>query len=166
MKKIIPVLIALVLAIACTAALAEEEPAAQPAPDPDNWSGVWQCDRASIEIVWEEEGYRVLVRWGSSAWEETEWEYSCYYHEDDNTLVSMPFGMRTDLVYSEESELPAYTIVYEDGQATFPLDEEGHLIWTDEKENAGEGMLFEYIGEYVMEDVEADGLLRHSSSIS
>ena len=150
MKKIIPVLIALVLAIACTAALAEEEPAAQPAPDPDNWSGVWQCDRASIEIVWEEEGYRVLVRWGSSAWEETEWEYSCYYHEDDNTLVSMPFGMRTDLVYSEESELPAYTIVYEDGQATFSLDEEGHLIWTDEKENAGEGMLFEYIGEYVM----------------
>ena len=78
----------------------------------------------------------------------------------------MPFGMRTDLVYSEESELPAYTIVYEDGQATFSLDEEGHLIWTDEKENAGEGMLFEYIGEYVMEDVEADGLIRHSSSIS
>ena len=35
MKKIIPVLMALVLAIACTAALAED-PAVQPAPDPDN----------------------------------------------------------------------------------------------------------------------------------
>ena len=147
MKKLILVLTAIALMMACTAVLAEEEPAIQEAPDPDNYSGVWQCDRASIEIVWEEEGYRILIHWGSSAWECTEWEYSCYYHEDDNTLVSMPFGIRKELVYSDDNELPEITVVYEDGDAVFSLDEEGHLIWTDLKENMGENMQFEWISE-------------------
>ena len=147
MKKLILVLTAIALMMACTAVLAEEEPAIQEAPDPDNYSGVWQCDRASIEIVWEEEGYRILIHWGSSAWECTEWEYSCYYHEDDNTLVSMPFGIRKELVYSDDNELPEITVVYEDGDAVFSLDEEGHPIWTDLKENMGENMQFEWISE-------------------
>lgn len=147
MKKLILVLTAIALMMACTAVLAEEEPAIQEAPDPDNYSGIWQCDRASIEIVWEEEGYRILIHWGSSAWECTEWEYSCYYHEDDNTLVSMPFGIRKELVYSDDNELPEITVVYEDGDAVFSLDEEGHLIWTDLKENMGENMQFEWISE-------------------
>lgn len=148
MKKFFLIMAAIVLAMACTAALAEEEPVLQDAPDPDNYSGVWQCDRATAEIVWEEEGYRILIEWGSSAWESTTWEYSCYYHEDDNTLVSMPFGIRTELVYTEGSELPEYTVVYDDGEAVFSLDEEGHLIWTDLKENMGEDMQFEWISEY------------------
>ena len=154
MKKLILVLTAIALMMACTAVLAEEEPAIQEAPDPDNYSGVWQCDRASIEIVWEEEGYRILIHWGSSAWECTEWEYSCYYHEDDNTLVSMPFGIRKELVYSDDNELPEITVVYEDGDAVFSLDEEGHLIWTDLKENMGKDMQFEWISE--VPDVEED----------
>ena len=147
MKKIFLVLMAFVLAIACTAALAEEAPAAQEAPDPDHYSGVWQCDRASIEINWEEEGYRVFIEWGSSAMESTIWEYSCLYHEEDDTLVSMPFGLRTELVYTEDSDDPALTEVYNDGTATFSLDADGRLIWLDEKENAGEGMKFERVEE-------------------
>lgn len=147
MKKVFLVLMAFILAITCTAALAEEAPAAQEAPDPDNYSGVWQCDRASIEINWEEEGYRVLVEWGSSAWESTFWEYSCFYHEEDNTLVSMPFGLRTEVVYTEGSDEATYTDVYDDGQATFSLDEDGCLIWQDEKEDAGKGMRFVRIDE-------------------
>ncbi len=148
MKKLILVLTAIALVMACAAALAEEEPAVQEAPDPDNYSGVWQCDRASIEINWEEEGYRVLVQWGSSAWECTVWEYSCYWHEEGNTLVSTPFGIRNELVYSDDSELPEITVVYDDGEAVFSLDEESCLIWTDLKENMGENMRFEWIGEY------------------
>ena len=54
MKKVFLVLMVFALAIACTAALAEEAPAAKEAPDPDNYSGVWYCDRASIQIDWEE----------------------------------------------------------------------------------------------------------------
>ena len=147
MKKVFLVLMAFILAITCTAALAEEAPAAQEAPDPDNYSGVWQCDRASIEINWEEEGYRVFIEWSSSALEHTEWQYSCFYHEEDNTLVSMPFGLKTDVVYTEGSDEPAYTDIYDDGQATFSLDEDGRLIWQDEKEDAGKDMHFERVGD-------------------
>ncbi len=106
------------------------------------FEGEWQCDRAAIEVYWEEEGFKVLIRWGSSAWEHTEWEYSCYYHEDDGTLVSMPFGIRTEFVYGDDGEIVSATETYNDGEATFYLDEEGCLIWQDEKENAGEGMHF------------------------
>lgn len=111
------------------------------------FDGVWQCDRAVIAMFWEEEGFKVLITWGSSAWEETEWEYSCFYHADNNTVVSMPFGTRNEVVYSDGGDTVSVTEVYNDGEAVFSLDEDGKLIWLDKKENAGEGMRFEKIPE-------------------
>ena len=113
----------------------------------DAFEGVWQCERATVAMYWEDEGFKVLITWGSSAWEYSEWEYSCYYHEEDNTVVSVPFGTRTEYVYGEDGELASATEAYNDGAATFLLDEEGYLIWRDEKENAGEGMRFEKLPE-------------------
>ena len=122
----------------------EEEP--MPA-EAAAFEGVWQCDRATIAMYWEEEGFKVLITWGSSAWEHTEWEYSCFYHEEDNTVVSMPFGTRTEVVYDVNGEQTSVAEVYNDGEAVFSLDEEGKLIWLDEKENAGDGMRFEKLPE-------------------
>ena len=156
MKKILLVLMVLSLAAVSFAAFAESEPAVQPAPDPDPFSGVWACDRATAEIVWEEEGYRVLISWGSSAWETTTWEYSCYYHEDDGTIVSMPFGSRTEWVYDDNGEVVSSKGVYDDGVAGFSLDQEGRLIWQDEKENAGEGLRFDWVSGYPPVDAEVE----------
>ena len=123
---------------------AEEEP--EPMPEgADAFSGVWVCGRASIEMVWEEEGFRVFISWGSSAWEHSEWQYSCYYHPENNSLVSLPFGIRTDIAYGNNGEIASEKVIYEDGEATFTLDEEGHLIWQDEKEDAGKDMRFEWV---------------------
>ena len=83
----------------------------------------------------------------SSAWEHTEWEYSCHLNEDDNTLVSLPFGIRTEYVYDDNGEQVSAREAYSDGCASFSLDAEGCLIWKDEKENAGEGMRFEKIAD-------------------
>ena len=141
MKKVFAIAMALILMTAC-AALAE-------APDPDFFSGTWVCDRASIEMDWEEEGYRVLIQWSSSAWECTEWEYSGYYYEESNTVVTLPFGSRTEIVYDDSGEVVSLTEVYNDGEATFSFDEEGYLIWQDDKENAGEGMRFEKAPEQI-----------------
>ena len=148
MKKILMVLMALALAMTCFAAFAEEEPIIQEAPNPDPFSGIWECDRATAEIVWEEEGYKVLIHWGSSAEEATEWEYSCYYNEENKTMLSMPFGMRTELTFDENGNEASYNVVYEDGTAEFSLDEDGHLIWKDEKEDAGKDMAFEWVSRY------------------
>ena len=111
------------------------------------FEGVWQCGRATIAMYWEEEGFKVLITWGSSAWEHSEWEYSCFYHDEDNTVVSMPFGTRSEVVYNDDGEIASVTEAYNDGEAVFSLDEEGYLIWQDQKENAGEGMRFEKLPE-------------------
>ena len=126
--------------ILCGAAAAEETPLPQEA---EAFEGIWACDRATAALYWEEEGFKVLITWGSSAWEETEWEYSCLYHAEDNTVVSMPFGIRREVVYNDEGEIASVTEAYSDGEAVFSLDAEGFLLWQDLKENAGEGMRFE-----------------------
>ena len=144
MKKTIAFLLLVLLALGLTgSAWAEEAAESIPMPaEAGAFEGVWMCDRANAELYWEEEGFRVLITWSSSAWEQSEWEYACYYHEDSNTLVSMPFGTRTDYVYNEDGTASFADIKYQDGEAVFSLDEEGCLIWQDEKENAGEGLRF------------------------
>ena len=143
MKKLTAIILALVLALGC-AALADEAEMPEAAGD---FEGVWQCDRATVAVYWEEEGFKVQITWGSSAWDHTEWQYSCYYHGEDNTVVAVPFGTRDEYVYGEDGELVSATEVYNDGEAVFSLDAEGYLIWQDLKENAGEGMRFEKLPE-------------------
>lgn len=148
MKKILSVLMVIALVLTGVAALAEEEQPVQEAPNPDHYSGIWECDRATIEMVWEEEGYRVLIHWGSSAWEATTWEYACYYNAEDNTLLSTPFGIRTEWIFDDNGEEKSATVVYDDGIAGFSLDEEGRLLWLDDKDDAGKDMRFEWVSEY------------------
>ena len=139
MKKVLLLMLALVMLTGI--ALAEEE--LPPMPEQaEVFEGVWQCDRATVDICWEEEGFRALITWGSSAWEQTEWQYSCYYHDEDNTLVAVPFGTRTEVVYDDDGGTVSATEIYNDGEAVFFLDEEGYLIWQDQKDNSGEGMRF------------------------
>ena len=150
MKKLLTVLMALVLALGMTGialAEAEEEPVPQPAPDPDLFSGTWQADRATAEFFWEEEGYRVMIRWAGSAFDEYQWEYSCYYYPENRTAVSMPFGSCRKVTYGEDGEETASETLYDDGQATFSFDENGMLLWKDEKEDAGKDLRFEKIPE-------------------
>ena len=144
MKKVLLAVLALIMLTSIV--FAEEEFA--PMPDAaEAFEGVWLCDRATISMYWEEEGFKVLITWGSSAWEQSEWQYSCYYHDEDNTLVAVPFGTRTEYVYNDDGELASATEAYNDGAAVFLLDEKGYMIWQDEKENAGDGMRFEKLPE-------------------
>ena len=119
----------------------------------NRFEGTWICDRAAIEICRENEGYKVSIEWGSSAWDNTVWQYSCLYHGDDDTLVSMPFGLRTEFHYADDDTVTSRD-VYDDGSAVFSIDAEGYLHWLDEKEDAGKDMRFERAGE---ENDEEDG---------
>lgn len=142
MKKIFAII--LVLALALTNAAFAEEEALPPMPEEAAvYEGTWVCDRASIEMIWEEEGFRVFISWGSSASETSEWEYSCCYNTETNSLESMPTGIHTDNVYGADGEIVSTTVIYDDGEATFTLDEDGRLLWHDLKEDAGKNMLFE-----------------------
>ena len=170
MKKLVSLL--LILALCCLLVPALGEAGAESAADDEEiiaklpepgwvldsvYGAVWLDDRASLEVFLEDvDNYKVLISWGSSAWEATEWEYSCYYHEDDNTMVSMPTGLRVELVFDDAGEQTSCTYVYEDGEAVFSLDGDGCLIWQDQKENAGEGMRFVRTGDTPAVPDEAD----------
>ena len=144
MKKLFAIILVLALALV-SAGFAEEEKLPPMPEEAAVYEGTWVCDRASIEIVWEEEGFRVFISWGSSAAETSEWEYSCHYIAETKSLEAMPTGIHTDNVYGADGEIVSSTVIYDDGEATFTLDEEGRLLWHDVKEDAGKDMLFERV---------------------
>ncbi len=141
MKKLFAILLTLAALLGLAAFACAEEETAMPEAAAV-FEGTWEAERATAELIWEEEGFRVYIVGRSSVTEATEWSYSCYWHAEDNSLVSMPFGMRTDLVYDEEGEIVSSEEIYDDGEAVFTLNEDGDLIWKDEKEDAGAGMVF------------------------
>ena len=67
---------------------------------------------------------------------------------NDRLFVSSTYRSFDDQqrVYDEEGSEIERNDVYNDGKAVFSLNEEGRLIWNDEKENAGAGLAFEKIG--------------------
>ena len=144
MRKLFAIILALALALSLAGCAAAEEPQNDATPEEAKpFEGMWMDDRAVAQLIWEEEGFRILIQWSSSAEECTEWEYSCVYDKETNTLVSvMENGSCREVVYDENGEEKSSTTVYEDGTATFSLDEEGRLIWKDAKEDAGKDLHF------------------------
>lgn len=154
MKKLIGILmiLALTAAVLGCAALAEEFP--QPEGG-KKFESNWAIPNAMVEIYYEEEGYRVIIE----AENDIDligavWEYNCYYHEDDDALVSISSSKCgytisednfSDRVYAE----PEYEGFDEDGMsAVFTIDEHGCLVWLDPHENAGADLEFLNIGQF------------------
>ena len=154
MKKLISMLLALVLAAAvlCGAALADEVP--QPEGG-KKFETDWAAQNVMAEIYYEEEGYRVSIVAQDFEHEEgTVWNYSCYYHGDEDALVSVS-SYKVDFMMDETDpqgvmyDEPAYEGLDEEGMsAVFTIGEDGRLIWNDPHENAGEGLAFVNIGRF------------------
>jgi hypothetical protein len=146
MKKAVRFLMILMLVLSGMTAAAAEK------PEEVFDASAWQCDRAYMEIFFEEEGYRVFIEWGSSAWESRQWDYSCHLDRKTGTLISLPLGSCTDVVYADDGSVKSFVTRYEDGSAEFSLDDQGYLIWKDLKEDAGRDMRFERIPLTAMEN--------------
>ena len=57
-------------------------------------------------------------------------------------------NIKTEIKIDDEGSEIGRREIYTDGKAVFTVNENGKLIWQDEKENAGEGLAFERIGWY------------------
>ena len=142
-----------------------------------DFEGVWQCDRATIAMYWEEEGFKVLITWGSSAWEHTEWEYSCFYHDEDNTLVGKLIwldekenagdGMRFEKLPEEPAVLSFATIgeaMASEGFTGVIGGDDQHYVVAMEKDGAYIRLVADLddearrLGEATLEYVDADTL--------
>lgn len=166
MKKLTSILVTLILALACTA-LADEVP--QPEGG-KKFESDWAAQNYVVNIYYEEEGYRVsvvseILKEGTG----TEWFYNCYYHPEDDTLVSVSSSKQTytfaPVVSSENGEFDPEEEIEADDEKTyepaeyegfdeentvtvFSIDEKGRLHWLDGRENVGADLEFANIGRF------------------
>lgn len=111
------------------------------APAGDAFVGDWMCERASIYIDEDDGVYNVRVTWGSSAFEEVFWDYTCAL-DTQGALTGV--GKKSTETYDDEGNVVARDVEYTDGAATFVLDGD-FLLWNDAKEDAAQGMRFERV---------------------
>ncbi len=151
MKKLIAMLIALMLAVGCAACLAEAETETLQLPE-EGWlrdsvdGAVWVDDRASLEVIPEEDCYRVLILWGSSAWETTEWTYTCEYDAENDRLTAVHM-ICANVVYEDSGEVIRTVVLDQDCETVFALNEKGKLVITDAADETLEGKAFEQLPE-------------------
>ena len=151
MKKWFCILMAVVMmgVAACTAL-------ADPAPQPEGgkkFESVWVIGGGLAEIVYEEEGYKINLDIQKNDGTGSEFEYSCYYKADTDSLLSVS-SYRMDYTYDsvtgkEYAADPAYDGDDDEKQATeFTIDKDGFLIWKDGRDDAGAGLKFKNIGKF------------------
>ncbi len=168
MKKLTGITLALILAMSLVcAALADE------APQPEGgkkFESNWAITGAVVSINYEEEGYRVsIVSEIPTEGTGIEWFYNCFYHPEDDTLVSISSSKQTYTFtpvvpfengefdpeqvtddYGEKTYAPAEYDGFDDENtaSVFSIDENGRLIWNDGRENAGADLEFANIGRF------------------
>ena len=167
MKKLIGILLAVMMlgALVC-AASADEVPQPEAGKKFEN---DWAIPDGLVQIYYEEEGYKISLDIEKEDGTGAVWEYSCYYHEDTDNLVSVSSSRTNytvnpdtgDKVYGEI----AYEGIDEENQGTeFSIDADGFLIWKDGHDDAGAGLKFANIGRFdgvwrnEAEEVEAEFL--------
>ena len=153
MKKRMCLILALMMALslACAAALADEEP--QPEGG-RKFEGCWAKMCGLIEIVYEEEGYRVLVDlFDQEDNTGVQWEYSCFYNGEKDALESFSscktgYALDPETLEAARGECE-YEGIDDEGAATlFFLTDEGALVWKDGHENIGQDLEFRNIGAF------------------
>lgn len=150
MKKLISILMA-VMMLGLFACAASAEEVSQPEAG-KKFESDWAVAGGLAQIVYEEEGYRVtldLEKDGTGAL----WQYSCYYHEDTDSLVSVS-SSRTNYTIDPDTGNKVfgedvYEGIDEENRYTeFTIDSDGCLIWKDGHDDAGAGLRFADIGRF------------------
>ena len=153
MKALTAALLALTMALTMLpgcATLAEEEEKdyAELYPESLVFDSRWAADSTVLEAWCEDGGFRVSITRDDSLEERTVWEYSPLYDRASGTLTAGLFGSKTHQFLDLDGEVIRQTVEYEDGSAVFSLNADGTLVWTDEKEDAGNGLVFAKIGRF------------------
>lgn len=104
---------------------------------------VWMDDRASLEVFLEDtNNYKVMISWGSSASEHTEWVYGCSYQADQQTLTAEHL-IKENVVTDEQGNETRTTEADKDASAVFALNADGKVVITGAGDEQLEGKTFE-----------------------
>ena len=156
MKRLIATIMALALLLCGMAAMAEGDTAYY--PEIEAFVGTWAVDDMILEIVHMTDDDALLDCIITQYTEDhagVRWIYdSCAYDDAGNALTSREIGTKFDFTEDEDGILvDSEPVYYEDGAASFALNDDGTLTWTDFKETPGEN---EKVFERVERDI-ADG---------
>ena len=151
MKKLFALVLVLCLSVAALGAFAEEDdigyyPDEHPESKP--FVSTWVADNGDwrIEMYGEDGGIKPYIVHKLGDNKEDIWEYATALDANDSkVLTAVPFGLhyRQDTVSGNWDET-----YYEDGDASFTINEDGKLVWKDLKEDAGKGLEFLKIGNF------------------
>ena len=151
MKKLFALILAICLSLTALAALAEEDDFGYyPDEHPESlvFMSTWVAEDGDwrVEMYGEDGGIKpyIVHRLGDN--KEDIWEYAAAMDaEKADQLTSVPFGLH----YKQDTVSGEWDVTYyEDGEATFTVNENGMLVWNDLKEDAGKGLEFEKIGDF------------------
>ncbi len=107
------------------------------------FDGIYVCDRASIELIWNGEGaYSVLIEWADSVSECHYWLMNGYYNPETDAIEAM--GTESVAQFGDDGEITDVQEVNEEGcSAVFSFDGQGNLLWTGTEGTNTDGMVFE-----------------------
>ena len=151
MKKLLALILAICLSVTVLAALAEEDDFGyypDEYPESQVFMSTWVAEDGDwrVEMYGEDGGIKpyIVHRLGDN--KEDIWEYAVALDaEDHSRLTAVPFGLH----YKQDTVSGNWDVTYyEDGDAVFTINENGCLVWTDLKEDAGKGLEFEKIGDF------------------
>lgn len=115
------------------------------------YDGIWIADGGSmrIEIACRQDCVEILVFQMIGELEWTSWEYLAEYEERTGVLKSLPeTGLKSWNRGDTDGNILESVYEYDDGAAVFSLNEEGELLWKEEKEDADAGFIFKGIGSF------------------
>lgn len=150
MRKAVCAMVVLALALCWAAATAESDFTYY--PESEEYADIWTTEDYILEID-HEEGDKALFRCTVSRYGEDgtgeQWVYGgCAYDDIGKALSSFEVGVYAPITLDDEGEWIPGEPVYEDGAASFRLNGDGTLTWTDFKQTPGENaFVFERIPE-------------------
>lgn len=104
----------------------------------------WMNDRAALEVFPEENGYKVMITWGTSANEQEVWTYGCTY-DFQNQKLKANHLIHERVVFGDDDAENRVIIQDADCESVFYVDEDGMLVISDAMDDQLEGMPFEKI---------------------
>ena len=144
MKKFICLLAVLMLVFVFAACGNKTEESGTGNNPVSEFAGIYQCDRASIEVLPEgSDSAKIVVEWGGSAYSNAEWVMSGKYYSDDKT-VEINDCVKTEYEYEENGDIKNQEEVYVGGHAfiKFKEGEPPTLTWEDIQEHVADDMEF------------------------
>ena len=164
MKKLMSIILTIILAaMMCCTAAAEEIP--QPEGG-KKFETNWAIFDMTVRVYYEEEGYRVsITEMDPYELKGIEWEYSCFYSEEQDALLSVSSSKNTCFTDPETGvftrEAPVYQGLDDPDQTTvFTVSEAGCLLWQDGRGDDGADLVFTDIGQFEGSWISEDGSIR------